>query len=96
MFNLIIKNNKNIDEWIEDLGVCVLKMHSFNILDIFDLKELQSSEELKHLIQSRQIIINDGNQNLNSSQAIHYINYGFYFDVYKISNKINTIGAYIK
>lgn len=72
---LIVKNNVNYDVMIEDMGIEILVDAQISLSELFDDFELFSSNDLKNLVSNNNLIINNGIDDLNITDAIEYITF---------------------
>ena len=71
---VLIKNISGIDQTIEDLGITIDSTAEMNFDEIFSYDDLAESKDLKDLLNSDDLVLNDGVSDLSSSDAVDYLN----------------------
>jgi hypothetical protein len=70
----IIKNISDIEQTIEDLGITLDSTAELNFDEIFSYDDLAESKDLKDLLLSESLVLNDGTDDLSATDAIEYLN----------------------
>ena len=70
-----VKNNTNTPIMINNLGIEVPTNEIINLSDLFFIFEILNSQDLKDKIISGELIINNGEYDLNISDSLEYLNF---------------------
>jgi hypothetical protein len=73
MWTVIIKNSSGSDQAIEDLGITVLDATQITFSDSFTFPEIAESDDLRALVQSGDLVVNDGSSDLSAADGVNFL-----------------------
>lgn len=73
MWTVIIKNSSGSDQVIEDLGITVLDTTQITFSDSFTFPEIAESDDLRALVNSGDLVVNDGSSDLSAADGVNLL-----------------------
>lgn len=73
MWTVIIKNSSGSDQTVDDLGITVLDSSQITFSDSFNFPEIAESDDLRALVQSGDLVVNDGSSDLSAADGVNFL-----------------------
>jgi len=70
VWTVIVKNNSGSDQAIEDLGLTISDGTQIILSDEFTYSEIADSDDLRALVSTGDLVVNDGTSDLSAQDVI--------------------------
>jgi len=73
VWTVIVKNNSGSDQAIEDLGLTISDGTQIILSDEFTYSEIADSDDLRALVSTGDLVVNDGTSDLSAQDGVDYL-----------------------